>query len=144
MNETARKLKALRPSLWLVSPLTAAIVLGYGIINILLGVGLFSYVNPSPNALFAIINSVMTYQVWGSIFIVLGLFKLYSLAMNNWRMMRISLIIGIVVKSIWAIALFFRYLDGGSILLLIIWLFFAYVQLVTYINFTPTIRQKLT
>jgi hypothetical protein len=144
MTDIAKKIREVRPKLKTVSPLTAAIMLGYGVINILLGLGMLVYVNPSPDAQFAIINDVVTFQVWGIIFILLGLTKLYGYFKNDWKLMKVSLVLGLVVKATWAIALFIRFLDGGSILLLIVWLFFAYIQFVTYINFIPNLRQKLT
>lgn len=144
MTDIAKKIREIRPRLKEVSPLAASILLGYGVINILLGIGMLFYVNPSPEAVFAIVNSVVTFQVWGVVFILLGLAKLYGYFRNDWNFMKGLLVAGLSVKAAWAIALFIRFLDGGSILLLVIWLFFAYVQLVTYIHFIPNTRQKLT
>jgi hypothetical protein len=144
MTEINKRIQEARPNLRLVSPLAAAIVLGYGVVNIALGVGLFFYVNPSPDSTFAIITAWTPFQLWGVVFLALGLFKLYTLYKNDWVNMRRSLIVGILIKSVWFIALFFRFLDGGSILMLVIWFFFMYIQMVTYIHFIPNIKQRLT
>lgn len=144
MNEIHKVLREVRPRLKLVSPLTASIILGYGLINILLGLAMFAYVNPTPNAMLATITGPFTWQFWGILFIALGVFKLYALWKNEWNMMKLSLVIGVFIKFTWAIALFVRFLEGGSIILLVIWIFFAYIQAVTYINFIPGVKQRVT
>lgn len=131
-----------RPRLRLVSPLAAAIFLGYAVTNVALGVGLFMYSDPTPNATFSVITNYTPFKLWGLVFIGLGLFKFYTYAKNDWKKMRLALVGGLLVKSIWAFALFIRFLSGGSIVLLVIWLFFAYVQAVTYIHFIPNERQR--
>lgn len=141
MTEIARKLRGLRPKLKEIAPLPAAIMRGYIAVNLILGAGLMSFTNPT-GVPFPIVNNVLTFQVWGMVFIALGLFKLYSYLRNDFDLMKISLVIGLVVKSTWAVALIIRAFDGGGLLLLAIWLFFAYVQGMTYMHFIPTLTQK--
>ena len=144
MTEIEKRIRQARPKLKLVSPLAAAIIMGYGFVNLALGLGLWIYVNPTPDSTFAVITPLTSFHFWAVVFTVLGVFKLYSYFRNDWSKMRLSLIIGVLIKSIWFIALFFRFLDGGSVLLLVIWFFFMYIQIVTYIHFIPNTKQRLT
>jgi hypothetical protein len=132
-----RQLRLARPRLKTIAPWTAAIVIGFAVTNMILGIGLWTYVNVSPQATFPVISGLITYKVWGVIFFALGAFKLTAYIRNDWAKIKFSLLTGLLIKSIWLYALFIRFLTGGSIILLVIWLFFAYVQIVTYIYFIP-------
>lgn len=64
---------------------------------------------------------------------------LWLYARNSWRGMRYMFVIGMCFKFMWAIALVVRYISGeySNPIILIIWLFMAYVQAVTYLHFMP-------
>lgn len=143
MSDIKKMIKEVRPKLKVVSPLAAAIMFGYGVINLFLGIGLFFYVNPSPDSEFAVITPYTPFEVWGVIFFLIGLFKLFTYYRNDWVNMRRSLILGVLIKSIWFFALFIRWLDGSSIILLVVWGFFMYVQIVTFRHFIPNVKQRL-
>jgi len=137
-HEISQAIKQARPKLSSVSPLAAKIVLGYSVVNILLGWGLASTQATLATPL-VVAPEPYFYQIWGVLFITLGLFMGITYKRNSWKWMRYSFVIGMCFKFAWAIALLVRYVSGefSNPLILIIWLFFAYVQAVTYVHFMP-------
>ena len=134
MQEIKQQIKELRPSLRSVAPLTWSIILGFGILNLVLGASLIYYPLGQP---VAIITPVTPLAFYGWLFIVLGVLMLYHLWRNNWKWLRRLLILGVLIKSIWLFALVLRLFDGGSAIILTLWLFLTHVQAMTYIHFIP-------
>lgn len=138
MSSLTTQLRRARPRLRVVAPLTWSICWGYVVVNLLIGVGLYLTYRPSSQIL--IINNVFTYQVWGIIFIALSLAKAYGLVTNRWSLVKNMLISGLLVKAFWLAALIQRSIvDPRTMLITAIWLFFAYIQAVTYVYFTPAV-----
>jgi len=137
MSDISRKIKEARPRLRTVAPLSSALTIGYSIFNIVLGTGLLS--QQARTVEFFIVNEFMSYQAWGSFFIVLGVVMGSALLVNSWRFTRWSLIIGIFLKIWWLLALFVRdvFQDGNNSILLIMWAFVTFVQIVLFVNFLP-------
>lgn len=137
-KKITQTIKEARPKLSVISPLVAKIVLGFAVVNILLGWGLAAKVARLDTSL-VISPSQFTFQLWGGAFILLGIAMLVTYALNQWKAMRATFVVGMAFKFAWAIALVVRYLSGGfdNPILLIIWLFFAYIQAVTYLHFMP-------
>lgn len=136
--EIAQAIKEARPKLKRVSPLVAKIVIGFGVINILLGIGLAT-TQASLATPLVVAPEQFYYQLWGFLFFTLGVAMLWLYARNSWRGMRYTFVIGMCFKFMWAIALVVRYFSGefSNPLVLIIWLFMAYIQAVTYLHFMP-------
>jgi hypothetical protein len=85
------------------------------------------------------VANLLPYKIWGIIFVALGITNALGLVKNNWNLSRNMLICGLAVKSVWAIALIVRCIAiPQTIVITIVWLFFAYVQAVTYIYFIPS------
>lgn len=139
MNETQKSIQHARPLLRLVSPLAHWIVFILALFNIVLGCTLFFALDQSRfTASLLIVNNIFTFQFWGVVFVALGLFKFWSLLTNNWRTARASLLIGVVIKSSWAITLTVRtFVSPGTLFLNFIWIALALVQAMTYIFFMP-------
>lgn len=137
-SELKFRLKELRPSLYTIAPLTFCICWGYAVINLGLGAGMYSLYRPeTPIA----VANIFTYQVWGIIFILIGLLSVIALIKNSWKTTRILLLWGLTAKAVWAIALVVRcFIDSRTILITLVWLFFAYIQAITYIFFIPKIN----
>jgi hypothetical protein len=135
MNPAEAKIRQVRPKLSTVAPLTSLICWGYAVINVALGLGLFFLYNtPVPIA----IANILSYQGWGTIFFLLGLLAIRGLLVNNWNFVRHLQMAGLVVKLIWLIALIFRcFIAPASIVITLVWLFFAYIQAAVYIHFIP-------
>lgn len=128
-------IKAARPGLHSVAPLTYSVCWGYAITNMLLGVGMFFLYATTVDLAVA---SLLSYQAWGVIFFVMGLVKAHGLVQNNWVLIRKMLLAGLLVKSVWAIALIIRcFSPPQTIIITLVWLFFAYIQAVTYVYFIP-------
>lgn len=76
MSEIKQKIRQARPRLRDVSPLAASIDIGFGIMNVILGFGLFTLRARTMNLL--VINDLMTYQFWGIVFGLLGVAMLLA------------------------------------------------------------------
>lgn len=137
-HEVSKKIRQARPRLRDVAPLTTAIVVGYAFMNTTLGVLLFLTQARTRNLV--VVNDVLTYQFWGTCFVILGLAMFIALKMNVWSVIKKTLIVGVFLKSWWLFALIVRLLSGHqeNALLLCIWLFLTYIQVVTYIHFIPS------
>lgn len=138
-KQITEAIKEARPKLKDVSPLTAKIVLGFSGVNLLLGAGLASTQSQLARPIVVAPNQT-SFQLWGAAFFVLGLFMAYFYLRNDWKRIRYTFIVGLVFKLSWFMALAIRYFttDYSNPTLLVVWLFFAYVQMVTYIHFLPT------
>jgi len=138
-SELQKQLRDARPRLKLVSPLAHAVVMIFGIINIVLGVSLLFAIDESKiSTSLLIVNDVFNYHFWGILFIVIGLIKLMSLKLNNWNLSRKSLLLGVAIKAAWALALIVRALASpGTWLVAILWIALAAIQIATFIYFMP-------
>lgn len=138
-HELKKEIQNARPSLKVVSPLTHWVISSLGIFNILFGVILFLAMDANRvSAPLLIVNELFTYQMWGIIFIVLGVIKLLSLYTNNWSLAKKSLLLGVAIKSTWAIALAVRsFISPGTFLVNMVWVTLAAIQIGTYIYFMP-------
>lgn len=140
MTSIESKLQEIRPPLASVAPLTAKIVVGFAVANLILGVTLFNQEGGQVSRL-AIVDS--TFPLWfhAGVFFVLGLFMLYAYIKNDWKLIKHSLVVGIFVKMTWMFSLIFLLSSGGNPTILVAWAFFTYIQVVTYLYFTPKLAQ---
>lgn len=134
MKEIKHQIHELRPSLRLIAPLTWSIMLGFGILNLVLGLSLMYYPLGRP---VAVVTEFTPLWGYGLVFMVLGVFMLYNLWRNNWKWLKRLTICGLLIKSIWLFALVLRLFDGGNAIILALWLFLTYVQAMTYVHFVP-------
>lgn len=139
MNKLAKEIEKARPKLRVVSPLAHAVVLVFGVFNILLGISLILAIYQARvSSPLLIVNNVFTYDLWGYVFIGIGLLKLYALRANKWELARKTLLVGVAVKAAWALALIIRVLiSPGTVLIAMLWICLAAIQIVTYIFFMP-------
>lgn len=135
MHEVKHQIKELRPSLRIVAPLTWYIILGFGILNLVLGLSLMKYSFGTP---LSIVSRYTPLPLYGVFFVVLGIFMLYNLQRNNWKILRRLLLCGLLIKTIWLYALVVRSFQGGNAIVLSLWLFITYIQAIAYIYFIPT------
>lgn len=137
MSDINRKIKEARPRLQTIAPLSSSITTGFAIFNIVLGAGLMF--QKARTVEFFIVNDFLNYQIWGAIFMLLGVVMGTALIMNSWRITRWSLLIGIFLKLWWWLALLVRdvFQDGNNTLFLGLWTFVTFVQIILYINFLP-------
>lgn len=133
MQEIKQQIKELRPSLRQVAPLSWYIVLGFGILNVVLGVSLIKL----PVKHIAIISQYTPSWVYGAMFTILGLLMFWGLIRNNWKLMRRTLAAGLLLKAVWLFALILILLHGGDPYVLSLWLFLTYIQAVAYVFFVP-------
>lgn len=139
MNKVMREIMHARPKLRIVSPISFWIILILAFFNLALGTTfLFGLdINRFSNSLL-IVNSILTFQFWGVVFIAIGLVKLYSLWKNNWELARTSLIIGVSVKAAWMVGLTIRiFVSPGTFFVDLLWITVALIQMSTYIFFLP-------
>ena len=114
-------------------PLISYIMRGFVVFNLILGAGLFS--NVARTTEFFIINDVLTYQFWGILFFLNGLVQLYTLVRHNDRLIRISLMSGMILQTFWMIALAVRQIESfdSNIFLLIFFRIILYVKFGVYL-----------
>lgn len=137
MKDVRKSIQHARPKLRLVSPLAYWIIFILGFFNIALGGSFLFTLDRFTNSLL-IVNDVFTFQMWGLVFIGLGILKLYSLWANKWSLARTTLLIGVTVKAAWAIALIVRlFVSPATLFAAFIWISLALIQTVTYIFFMP-------
>lgn len=137
-NEITQAIKEARPKLSVISPLVSKIIVGFIVMNILLGVSLITKFGFIVNGLVIAPNEFI-FQLWGAVFVLLGITKLIAYRKNNWPLIRHILVVAVFIKLIWAIALVIRYVSGdfSNPFLLIVWLFITHVQAATYVHFMP-------
>jgi hypothetical protein len=136
MSDISRKIANARPPLSKAAPLTFAICWGFAVVNVVLGLGLILlYSTPVPIA----VANILSYREWGVLFLILAIVTAYGLITNNWNITRRTQLIGVLIKTIWMIALIFRsFMFPPTILITAVWFFFVYVQGMTYVHFVPT------
>ena len=120
-----------------IAPMSSSLTTGYAVFNLFLGTGLLF--QKARTVEFFIVNDFISYQVWGMIFIILGILMGSALISNSWRLTRWTLIVGIFLKIWWLLALIVRdvFQDGNNSMLLIIWAFITFVQIMLFVNFLP-------
>ena len=132
---TDRYSMRITPHLNTVDPVTNKIVLGFGIFNIIIGIGLFTLSARTLN--FFIVNDLFTEQFWGIVFILNGIVQLTGIVLNYWKVIRVGLLTGFTIMLFWSLALGVRQLESfdTNIFLLCFFAICMYVKLVLYIHF---------
>lgn len=134
-----RELRKARPNLIRASPLSSWIIMVMAVFNLVIGVSFFFVADLGRfSAPFFIVNDLLTFEIWGIIFFVLGLIKAFSLITNNWGVARASLFIGVSIKAAWMVALTIRtVVDPGTFFLNTLWIALALIQMGAYVYFLP-------
>ena len=114
-------------------PLISYIMRGFVAFNIILGIGLFS--NIARTTQFFIVNEVLTYQFWGVLFFINGIIQLYTLIRHNDKLIRMSLMNGMILQTFWMVALAVRQFEqlDSNVFLLILFGFILYVKFGVYL-----------
>lgn len=138
-RELAKKIRAARPTLKLVTPLSYRIIWIMALFNILLGSSMLIGIDSERvSASLIMVNELFSFRFWGIVFIGIGLLKFYALKTNNWELSRRSLLVGVAIKAAWSIALIVRALTSpGTVFLTLAWLCVAALQMSCYIFFMP-------
>ncbi len=142
MEDLKQALKEARPKLSEIAPLTSAICWGYVAVNLILGLGMI-FIYQGTIAPISI-ASILSYPMWGSLFVLAAVVGGYGLLTNNWKLTRHAQLYGLALKAVWAIALIIRCFEyPQTILITAVWIFFAYIQAATYVYFLPTPKGKI-
>jgi hypothetical protein len=141
MENIEKRLNEARPRLSVVSPLVNAIIWGFVFTNLLLGIGLIISSGTTTSRL-PVVTDFFSLKFYGIVFLTLGLAMFYGQAKNDWHLLKATLVVGVLLKSIWLYALAYLVFNGGSITLLAMWAFFTFIQAATYVYFTPGLRRK--
>lgn len=124
-------LPILKPRLRKVSPFIFNIAIGFNIVDLCLGIGLFN----TTGIKFPIVTPTFSFQFWGIVFISLGITGIVSLAINRWKLIRRVLTVGLFLKALWAYALIFDIQGISSLSPISLWVFVVYIQLLVVIHF---------
>lgn len=140
-KELRHERNQLRHRLSKVSPLVFAITGIYIGMNIVIGVVMaIAFDESRVVASLLIVNSIMTYKFWGAVFLALAVFQGYSLVKNNWKLVKLSLLSGVVVKTFWAVGLCLRaVVENGTLLIALPWITLALIQIATVVFFLPPV-----
>lgn len=138
MSDVDKTLSKIRPKLRHVAPMAFWFSAGFAVFNILIGIGLL-------NAKILItlkIAGIIPLKLWGLIFLVLGVFMVYSLVINRWQLTKNLNMVGIGVKLAWWLELLSELISGTSKtpFLMIIWTLLLFFQFIVYIYFTPELE----
>lgn len=138
IREYLRLMRA-RPPLSLVSPLAFYIVIGFVMFNFWIAVSLAAM----PQIDLIVITSIFTKYFWSAVYLIMALGLAVSLVLNDWKAIRFFMGSGVFVKTLFTYALVYLGLRYGFVHIsstLTLWLFAAWVQIITVIYFTPNGR----
>lgn len=124
-----------RPKLSTVAPLTSGIINVLMCLNLFLGLTLFM---AAPNARMVIVGSYTMSYFWVAVFVSLAGLMAFGKVVNNWQILKMSLIAGLFVQAIFTYALIVLGLSvgfKGIIGITSLWLAITGVQFHTVKNF---------
>lgn len=133
MTDLNKQLRDIRPPLRIAAPLTFYVTLGYAVFNIVLGSLLFKTDLSHLLTFVGLINAT----IWACIFLAYGLTMAAILKYNNWSVTRRFILVGITIKTMWLLELLVEALAGRGFVLVFIWSLLLYLQIISYIYFTP-------
>lgn len=137
MNNLKQTIREIRPSLRIVAPMTYYTILSYSIATIILCVN-FQLIQQEVPEMRMI--GIFDIRMWAIIFASYSVFMLMFLSLNEWKMIKKLLIIGILLKVFFLLQLLSVAITNSSAIVLssmITWGFFAYMQFLNYKYFTP-------
>lgn len=137
MNDLKQTIKDIRPSLRIVAPLTFYIILGYSLFSLILGVS-YNFVQERLPEMQIV--GIFNIKQWSIIFAFYSIVTLILLALNDWNNLKKWLVVGILVKGFWLFQLISVAISHSSLMLMLsvfVWTMFLYLQILTYIYFTP-------
>ena len=137
--ELVKELKEARPSLRAVSPVSYWFIILMGIFNLILGAAfIFAADGLELDSTLQAVVAIVPVWAWALLFTGLGFLKLYAVIVNNWTLARYSLLVGVMLKSGWAVALIIKTLSvPDNIFLSLTWVTISLVQMLCYIHFLP-------
>ena len=134
-----QQIREARPKLHMFSPLSFWLVVIFAIFNLTIGSMFiidsdrFATIPP-----YLTINPYITYDIWGIIFFAIGVIQAWSLYRNNWSMIRKSMLIGVLTKSVWVIAIFIQsQFIPATLFPAYAWTALTAIQIATFIFFLP-------
>jgi hypothetical protein len=135
---TKKEIAKVRPKLYDVDPKSSLICWSFVVFNILLGI---YFLKTDLHTLrVPIVTGLFNNSMWGSIFLLLGVWLFGSLLNNDWNSIRYSMIAGLFVKAFWMYALVVVALQVGwlkTLASLTMWAFIFTIQAITVIHFLP-------
>lgn len=137
VKDIKKQLQKIRPKLRLVAPLTYSLCWGFALLNLVFGLAMILVQRGELRPPLDIV-AVLSWTIWGMIFLSIGLVMMYALLRNNWGLIKNIQLLGLGVKTTWLIALIIRSFESpASILITAVWLFLTHTQAMTYIHFMP-------
>lgn len=127
------------PLLRLIAPWAHYNTIVFSLFNVVIGISLaLSLDGHRVSAPLLIVNEVLTYQIWGAVFIALGVCQYIFLRQNKWAWIQWTHRTGTALKATWAIALIVRvFVSPGTVFLTVMWVALMLIQVITFI-FIPT------
>ena len=123
-----------RPSLRRILPVVFWQTFVFFILNIIIGFGLIHW---KPTIFPIVAPSEFFMYVWAVLFILVGIALGIGLFTKHWEKLRSLMIVGLSFKAFWSIALLFRIVDGGTLLVATLFIGLAALQAVCIIFYLP-------
>lgn len=137
MSSINKALRQVRPRLRIAAPLAFWASIGFGIFNILLGLGLMKTAILKTLTLVGIVPI----KAWGLLFFIHGVAMLVSVYANSWTNIRTLHALGVGIKLTWWCELVSTVIVGFPPFILLIWTLLLYLQFLFYHYLFP--QEKL-
>lgn len=139
-NSIKQQLDSVRPKLKFIAPLTYRLCQGFAGVNLIIAIYFLFITTNLKNAPLAITQGFLGFTAWGLIYLALsGLFA-YGLYKNNWKLLRVSLGLGLTAEMMWTLALVLLVSTGYPIFgIMILWLSMTWTTAWTLVHFLPVI-----
>lgn len=140
VNKLRRDLRRARPSLRVLAPLNYWVLSAIAYFNLIFGTVFYLNTEERINTPLEAVNSVLTYDFWGIVMVLLGAVSLFSLYTNRWELIRKTIVAGVVIKTAWSIAILMRSVAfPDTILAGLSWALVALIHIGCYVFFAPKI-----
>lgn len=139
MKDINAQLKNVRPKLRDAAPLTHKIVWSFVVFNYWIAITIYAQ-RASALQVLPIFSGLFNRFFWATIFVILATGLMWGVIFNSWTAIRRWMILAVFVKAMWFYALVAagaRTGYRGELGVIGLWLFAAWVQIVTVAYFIP-------
>jgi hypothetical protein len=134
--------KFLHPPLRVIDPKSFWISWVYVFLNLGIAFFLFNY---DPILHSVLVSDAGFYSLFAIIFLMTGCMMGFALVINNWRLIRVCMTFGLVMKAFWTAVLIFASIKFGffrTLSSLVMWLSLTAIQAIVIVYFSPSEKSK--
>lgn len=134
MTTVEKQILSARPSLRVILPVVFWQTVVFAALNVAIAFGMYFW-HPTIYPLVANTQSLLS--IWAVAFGIVGVLLAYGLIAKMWERLRAMMLVGLLFKILWSIALVFRVNDGGTFLIAALFIGLALLQAVCIIYYLP-------